>query len=147
MELVVSAIICDREQGKLAVAQRRSTRFSEIDGKWEFPGGRVKVWETLEGALVREIKEETGFDIQPVELVNASINSYSFGDFVVLFYLCNKIGGNLKLSEAIRQLKWVSPHEALGLNSTLDGLVATVVRLLARRGVEGIGEVRRGYER
>jgi mutator protein MutT len=56
MITVVAALIHD--DGKMLVCQRRrGTSFAMM---WEFPGGKVKPGETLEQALVREIKEELG---------------------------------------------------------------------------------------
>src|SRR4051812_26050102 len=39
------------------------------EGTWGLPGGHVRRRETLEAALVREIKEETGYDVEVVSLV------------------------------------------------------------------------------
>ncbi|HAK60056.1 MAG TPA: hypothetical protein DCO77_06685, partial [Nitrospiraceae bacterium] len=39
-------------------------------GRWEFPGGGVEFGETLEQALVREIREEYGFAIEVEELLD-----------------------------------------------------------------------------
>ena len=56
MITVVAALI--QSDGKLLVCQRkRGTSFAMM---WEFPGGKVKPGETLEQALVRELKEELG---------------------------------------------------------------------------------------
>ena len=56
MITVVAALI--RDNGKLLVCQRkRGTSFAMM---WEFPGGKVKLGETLKQALVRELEEELG---------------------------------------------------------------------------------------
>src|SRR5579864_988032 len=56
MITVVAALI--RDTGKLLVCQRkRGTSFAMM---WEFPGGKVKLGETLKQALVRELEEELG---------------------------------------------------------------------------------------
>ena len=56
MLTVVAALI--ESQGKLLVCQRRCGDRFEL--MWEFPGGKVDPGETLEGALVRELREELG---------------------------------------------------------------------------------------
>ena len=56
MITVVAALI--RDNGKLLVCQRkRGTSFAMM---WEFPGGKVKLGETLKQALGRELEEELG---------------------------------------------------------------------------------------
>ncbi|MGH9756180.1 MAG: (deoxy)nucleoside triphosphate pyrophosphohydrolase [Candidatus Acidiferrales bacterium] len=53
---VVAALIED--EGKWLVCQRR--KWDTFGGMWEFPGGKVKEGESLEGALARELREELG---------------------------------------------------------------------------------------
>ena len=50
---VVAAIIL--KEGKILAAQRG---YGEFEGKWEFPGGKIKSGETLGETLKREIQEE-----------------------------------------------------------------------------------------
>src|SRR5262245_3038067 len=58
----VSAVVAD-EAGEL-VLQRRAD-----NGLWALPGGVVEVGESVAQAVVREVKEETGLDVEPVGLV------------------------------------------------------------------------------
>jgi 8-oxo-dGTP diphosphatase len=56
--VVAGALIADRA---LLVAQR--TRPSELAGRWELPGGKVAAGESETEALVRELAEELGIDV------------------------------------------------------------------------------------
>ena len=56
MLTVVAALI--EFEGKLLVCQR--PRGSKFELMWEFPGGKAEAGETLEAALVRELREELG---------------------------------------------------------------------------------------
>jgi mutator protein MutT len=64
----VGAIIFNKD-GKVFLAKRGSEARNEKH-KWEFPGGSVEFGETLENALVREIREEYGFVIDVVQLLD-----------------------------------------------------------------------------
>jgi 8-oxo-dGTP diphosphatase len=64
----VGAIIFNKE-GKVFLAKRGVGSRNEKH-RWEFPGGSVEFGEALENALVREIREEYGFVIDVVQLLD-----------------------------------------------------------------------------
>jgi 8-oxo-dGTP diphosphatase len=64
----VGAIISNPE-GKVFLAKRGKQARNE-SGKWEFPGGGVEFGETLEHALMREVMEEYGFEVEVQELLD-----------------------------------------------------------------------------
>ena len=51
-------------EGKLLMVKRHEPEVKGAHMKWEFPGGKVDIGETPEQAIVREVKEETGYDIE-----------------------------------------------------------------------------------
>ena len=55
---VVGAVIY--QDGYILLARRSD---AELNGKWEFPGGKVEPGETHEAALQRELREELGIDV------------------------------------------------------------------------------------
>jgi len=72
----------------------------QLDG-YDFPGGGVNVGETLQEALIREAKEETGLDVRAgrlVELGDSFFRKFSDKKFVHViyaYYLCEITGGKL----------------------------------------------------
>src|SRR5690348_7509587 len=64
----VGAAIFNKE-GKLLITLRGKKAKNER-GKWEIPGGSVEWGETFAQAIVREIKEELGIEIEVLELLN-----------------------------------------------------------------------------
>jgi 8-oxo-dGTP pyrophosphatase MutT (NUDIX family) len=67
---VVAALI-KNSKGEVYIQQRPLDK--EYDGKWELPGGKVEEHETLEQAIIREIKEELNVDIYPVRYIGAAL--------------------------------------------------------------------------
>jgi 8-oxo-dGTP diphosphatase len=66
----VTAAILYRD-GKIFIAKRSST--SSLPSKWEFPGGKVDVGETLEECLTRELYEEFGIIVTIGDFVAESV--------------------------------------------------------------------------
>lgn len=108
---VVCAIIVNNKN-KIFVCQRGPGR--QLDGKWEFPGGKVEANETHEQTIIREIKEELKSTIEPIKYIGKSY--YEYTSLAIPFsitlygYLCHLIDGNLSLTEHIDS-KWVNKED------------------------------------
>ena len=61
---------------------------------WNFPGGMAEPGETPEAACIREVKEETGYDVKIIRLLNADM-SIGGGKYS---YLAEIAGGALSLN-------------------------------------------------
>lgn len=55
--------------GRILLQQRHDQNIPSANGKWEFPGGKVEFGESPEDAARREVKEETGCDVEIVGMV------------------------------------------------------------------------------
>ena len=106
MGLVTAALI--RDEDRILIAQRgRSKRFG---WKWEFPGGKVRVNETPEDCLQREIKEELNLEIQVEKHFHTTYHRYPDFDIELISFWCSIVGGKLKLEEH-EQVRWVTVQE------------------------------------
>ena len=70
-----------------------------LGGLWEFPGGKVEIGETPEEALVRELFEELGIDVEVGEALTAVEWSHDGGEIRLRPYLCRISGGELQAKE------------------------------------------------
>lgn len=95
----VAAVIFN-EIGQVLLVKR------EDNGLWGLPSGHVEAGETVEEAVVRELREETGLIISVQKLVGvysdpvSQIFAYPSGKtthFVTLCFLCNITGGGVKV--------------------------------------------------
>jgi (d)CTP diphosphatase len=107
---VVGALIL--QDGKILLAQRSC---SDLDGKWEFPGGKVETGESNEEALVREILEELGVDVTVT--ARAASNDFSVGQklYSLHCYWCEIVSGE-PLSNEHHSLVWVGGDELLSFD-------------------------------
>ena len=72
-------------------------------GGYDLPGGKVDLDEQLDSALVREVKEETGIDVEIVEQLTVRDNFFkvTFREpqetwhSVMIYYLCRAVGGEI----------------------------------------------------
>nr|WP_033075086.1 (deoxy)nucleoside triphosphate pyrophosphohydrolase [Sphingopyxis sp. MWB1] len=128
--LVVAAALVDRD-GRLLVQQRPEGK--PMAGLWEFPGGKVDAGETPEAALIRELDEELGIDVDHSCLAPACFASDTLGErhLLLLLYVCRKWGGVPEARHA-SALRWVRPVELHGLamppaDKPLIGLLEALV--------------------
>jgi ADP-ribose pyrophosphatase YjhB (NUDIX family) len=106
-------------------------------GLYTLPGGGVELGETLEQAVVREVREETGLAVAPLALVGfrEAIGRDAAGrierHFVILPFAARWIAGEIALNEELAEAQWRRPDELAGLKTT-DGL-AEIVAAAAER--------------
>jgi 8-oxo-dGTP diphosphatase len=102
---VVAAVITDNEGRVLAC---RRAPHKSLAGLWEFPGGKVEPGESDEQALVREIREELGVQIEVGDYLATSIEKAGELDIELAAYFVKLVAGTVLSSSDHDQLQWVS---------------------------------------
>ncbi|MGM7700188.1 NUDIX hydrolase [Pseudalkalibacillus sp. Hm43] len=100
---------------------------------WNFPGGGVEQDETPEEACIREVKEETGYDIRITSLFSKFKGKFT--------YLAEVIGGEMHLdqtnpdNEDLLDLRWISLDDL----EKFDTYTLPFVKKLLDQGSNGEG--------
>jgi ADP-ribose pyrophosphatase YjhB (NUDIX family) len=81
-------------------------------GQWSIPGGKIELGETLAGAAVREVEEETGIEIRVDKVVNSYDNIIrdESGDikyhYLIVYYSADYVSGEPRLSPESSDVMW-----------------------------------------
>ncbi|UQI43282.1 NUDIX domain-containing protein [Streptomyces sp. HU2014] len=110
--VAASAVVTDAA-GRVLLQRRRDS------GLWALPGGGMEMSDSLPGAAVREVKEETGLDVEITGLVGTytdprHVIAYTDGEVRRQFNVCftaRITGGALAVSEESTELRFVTPDE------------------------------------
>ena len=83
-----------------------------LKGEWSFPGGLIEVGEELADGVRRELKEETGLDVEPLEILTVFDRIFREGrrvryHFVVVDFACRLKGGRLAPASDVLDARWV----------------------------------------
>jgi ADP-ribose pyrophosphatase YjhB (NUDIX family) len=85
-------------------------------GRWVVPGGTVELGEPLESALVREMQEETGLAVEPLELLTVFDRIEREGErvvyhYVIVDYLCRWLSGEARADSDALEVAWAKPAD------------------------------------
>jgi mutator protein MutT len=104
----VGAVIV--HEGKILLEKRKN---APGKGKWSIPGGLVELGESTEQAVIREVKEEAGLDVEEPRLVDV-VDDVSLDEkgavkyhFVIVDYVINVMRGVPKAASDADELEWV----------------------------------------
>jgi 8-oxo-dGTP diphosphatase len=115
---VVCAVIRDAD-GRLLVCQRPEGK--ALQGKWEFPGGKVEPGEVPELALRREVAEELACEVRVGRALAAVEHHYPECSIRLLPFLCTLRSGEPSAVEH-SEVRWVTLSQC----TTLDWAEADV---------------------
>ena len=100
--------------GRVLIVKRR---YEPLAGRWSLPGGTLELGETLAQGLARELREETGLevDVGPVVEVFDRIlldeEKRVQYHFVLVDYLCRPVGGELAPGSDVDDARFVDPSQ------------------------------------
>ncbi|WP_078326918.1 NUDIX hydrolase [Mycobacteroides salmoniphilum] len=134
-----SAIVTD-EQDRILLVKRRDNTL------WALPGGGHDIGESIEQTAVREVKEETGLDVEVSGLTGiytnpAHVVAFSDGEVRQQFSLCfttKLLGGQLAIDHESTDIAWTAPADL----DTLDmhpSMRLRIAHYLEKRGQPYLG--------
>jgi A/G-specific adenine glycosylase len=103
--IVVGVVFKDN---KVLIDKRRQNAL--LGGLWEFPGGKKKKEESFKTAVAREVKEETGIDIEVGKRLCIVKHTYSHFKITLHAYLCEYKSGTAK-TLGCDAIKWIAPKD------------------------------------
>jgi 8-oxo-dGTP diphosphatase len=107
----VGAVVVDA--GRVLLVRRGR---EPLKGQWSLPGGLLEVGESLAAGVAREVLEETGLIVEPVELIELLDRIHREGDrvryhYVIADYLCRVVSGELKAASDADAVRWIERAE------------------------------------
>jgi 8-oxo-dGTP diphosphatase len=95
-----------------ALIMRRA--YAPLQGQWSIPGGGLETGETIVEGVRREVEEETGIRVRVLEQIETFERIVHDGEgrvqyhYVILDYLCEQIGGELRAGGDATDAAWVA---------------------------------------
>ena len=132
--LAVSAAIF--RDGRVLIVRRAQP---PAHGLYTLPGGVVELGETLVEAVTREVREETGLEIEPHglagyrQLIARDGSGRIERHFVILPFAARWLAGEIALNDELAEGRWLEPDALSGLKTTegLADIVAAAGELIA----------------
>ncbi|MBM4446550.1 MAG: NUDIX domain-containing protein [Chloroflexi bacterium] len=113
--VAVGAVIED-DEGRILLVKHKPERGGFWQRKWICPGGKLELGETIAEGIKREIKEETGLEIElvrPLPAFDRIVKSAGGVSLHVVYisYVAKLAGGELKVDSDVGEALWVNKEE------------------------------------
>lgn len=107
--LVAAAVVI--EAGRVLLTQRKAG--AHLEGKWEFPGGKVEAGEDPREALRRELLEELGIESTVGDILEVTFHRYEEADraVILLFFLATRAADSELKALDVAAFEWAGPEK------------------------------------
>ena len=122
------------QAGRVLLARRGN---EPLKGHWTLPGGLLELGESLSDGVMREVREETGLNVEVVELIELVDRIHRLKEdqgarvryhYVIADYLCRVTGGALQAASDADAVRWVEREEWSGAGALqIDPITARVI--------------------
>ena len=108
-----------------------------LKGYWSIPGGIVETGEKLAEGIRREVREETGLDVEPYsifeifERIIADAEGKTEYHYVLIDYVCRPLSGQPAAASDVSRVAWVSQQELRNYRLT-EGTLEVIERAFAK---------------
>ena len=134
----VGAVIVD-DTARVLLVKRR---FEPLAGQWSLPGGAVDVGETLEACVIREMREETGLEVEVGRVIEVFDRIMHDGEgrvqyhYVLVDYVCRPVGGALAAASDVADVAWADAGALaeFRLTDKATAVIAQGIALAAEAG-------------
>jgi len=139
--VAVGAVVED-DEGRILLVKHEPERGGFWQGKWICPGGKLELGETIGDGIKREVKEETGLEIElikPLPAFDRIVKSADGIDLHVVYidYIAKLAGGELKADSDVGEALWIEKDE---LGHVWDDMHEDTQRLFKLAGMVQIND-------
>ena len=116
----MGALIFDEDHRLLLVERGREP----LKGFWSLPGGVLETGETIAEGVMREVLEETGLTVEPLQIVEIferimrDAEGRAEYHYVLVDYICRMTGGTLAAADDVANVLWVEKQDLDGVRLT-----------------------------
>ena len=125
---ITVALACVIHERKILLTKRQEKAQPDIDNRWELPGGKVEFSESPLTTVVREVKEETGYEVtNPIMLPFPYTVMRQYDDYIlhviILCFECKfrgELGSFMQTQDKIADVQWFDIEYIKSLIKSLD---------------------------
>jgi len=109
-----------------------------LKGYWSLPGGVLETGETLRDGICREVREETGLEVEPLgvleifERIIRDAQGAAEYHYVLIDYVCRVSGGALRAADDVSRAAWVARAELARYRIT-EGTLPVIEKAFRQR--------------
>jgi len=106
----VAAVVFIEQEGRVLLVRRA---MNPERGKWALPAGYIDDGEDPREAAIREVREETGLDVEITELVDVQTGPLPLGASIVIIYAARVVSGTAHPLDDVDEVLWVAASDPL----------------------------------